>query len=306
MPGPGRQRGHAAERAGEAGRQPRVEADPGADRFLGHAGGAALARRELPGRRGDPLDEAGRHLVVGVAHVEPQVDPGGDHVGPARDRGEPPDRRPGAIGRAGELADREHHRRRGHHRVAAVAHQRGARVVALALDGDPPAAVAEDGRPQADRGPAVDQAAALLDVQLDEGADAGQPLVVAAQVVRAEPGPPGRLGVADAVGVGQPAGPVGADRAGQQARGQAGDAEAGALLLREQRDRERAAGPQQAALAEQVVRGEGAGDAERAVEGAPAGHRVEVAAGHHGVGQRPGPARAPGPEPAVAIGLHVQ
>jgi len=59
----------------------------------------------------------------------------------------------------------------------AVGHPGGTGVVALPTEVQPPAAVWPDGAGDPDRraGP-VRQRAALLDVQLDKGVDAGQPL----------------------------------------------------------------------------------------------------------------------------------
>ena len=60
----------------------------------------------------------------------------------------------------------------------------------------------------ADRSARVDQAAALLDVQLDQGADPAQRLVVAAELLGIVPGRAHRVGQGGAVGVGELPGPV--------------------------------------------------------------------------------------------------
>ncbi len=146
----------------------------------------------------------------------------------------------------------------------------------------------------------VDQAAALLDVQLDERADPGEGLVVAAQGARVAAGAAHRLGHRHAVVVGEAAGPVGPEGTGDDARPRAGDAEPGALLVGEVDDPHRA-GRGEAVVAQLVDRRERADDPERAVEGTPVGHRVEVRAdddagvtgGHRGIRVAP-------PRPLVA------
>ena len=113
------------------------------------------------------------------------------------------------------------------------------------------------------------------------------------------------------VAVAQRPGRLGSDDPGQQPAAQAGDAEPGALLLaerghRDRPDRDAAAG------AQQVDGGEPGHHAERAVERAAVGHRVQVAAGHDragarwrwpaGAAGRAGGGIPPGPQVAVAVG----
>lgn len=182
----------------------------------------------------------------------------------------------------------------------AVLEPGGARVVGLAAEVEAPAAVRPDRRGDTDRPAEQVQGPALLDMQLDEGADAGQPFGVGADRVRVLPGLLHRPGEADTVGVEQLPGVP----RGQAARGQpgadAGQAEAGALLVHEVDDsqRPRRAG---AAVAQLVEGGEGRDHAERPVEGAPVGDGVQVGAGDDGVARR-GIAE-PGPLVAVAVRL---
>ena len=87
-----------------------------------------------------------------------------------------------------------------------------------------------------------------------------------------------RVGQGDAVAVGQPAHGVGVERAGAGARAEQAAAEARALLVGPvdelERERARLGGER----AQHLERGD---DAERAVEPAAVGHRVEVAADDH-------------------------
>ena len=204
----------------------------------------------------------------------------------------------------GRLAGGQHGGGQPEHRVVAVHQPGGAGVVGLAVEVQPPPAVRPDAVGDADGGARVDQAAALLDVQLDQGADPAQRLVVAAELLGIVPGSAHRLGQRGAVGVGEPPGPVGVEGAGEQPRPRAGDAEPGALLVGEADDPER---PRRdhALLAHQVHGGERADHTERAVVGTTVGHRVQVAAGHDpgavGVGVAP-----PGPLVAVAVHHEVQ
>jgi hypothetical protein len=148
----------------------------------------------------------------------------------------------------------------------------------------------------------VDQPAPLLDVQLEEPPDPAEPLVVRPHPRRVDTGLRRRLGEGHAVGVPQAACLVGVDRAGQQPRAQAGHTEPAALLFREDDNGDRLAWPEPLGL-QRLHRGQRARDTERAVERAATRHRVEVAAGDHGVAPRRPPPR---PDVAVAVGLDVQ
>ena len=87
---------------------------------------------------------------------------------------------PRAVGR---LAGGQHGGGQPEHRVVAVHQPGGAGVVGLAVEVQPPPAVRPDAAGDADRSAGVDEAAALLDVQLDQGADPAQRLVVAAELL---------------------------------------------------------------------------------------------------------------------------
>ena len=84
----------------------------------------------------------------------------------------------------GRLAGGEHRTGEAEHRVLPVVQRGGAGVVGLAGEVESPPAVRPDAGADADRAPAVDQSAALLDVQLDEGADPAQGLRIGADPLR--------------------------------------------------------------------------------------------------------------------------
>ena len=155
-------------------------------------------------------------------------------------------------------------------------------MVALADDAQPPPAVAEDRRADADRLVAVDQVASLLDVQFDEGADPGQRLGVWPEKSRVEAALFGHLSKRVAVSIAQGTGQDHVDRAGEQAGSEAGDTEPRPLLLGKDGDGERAFGTD-AGAPQQIQGDERGGDPERAVERSAAGHRVEVTSGDDGV-----------------------
>ena len=97
----------------------------------------------------------------------------------------------------------------------------------------------QDRRRDRDRRAEVDERAALLDVQLDEGAERASALVVPAIPAGSTPAAAGGLGERDPVGVAQRRARPAGHRAGHQLGPQAGDAEPGALLLRERDHRDR-------------------------------------------------------------------
>ena len=121
---------------------------------------------------------------------------------------------------------------------------------------------------------------------------------------RGVPRPRDGLGHRHAVGVGEPGGPLGGERAGEDARARARHPEPGALLVAEAGHAERARRAEPV-RAQHVERGERADDAERAVERAAVGHGVQV-----GAGDDAGPIRVgiapPGDEVARPVGRDVQ
>ena len=167
---------------------------------------------------------------------------------------------------------------------------------------DAPTAVRVDRGAHRDGPVEVGERPSLLDVQLDERADPAQRLRIGTQrrVARARD----RLGHRHAVGVGEPGGPVGGQRAGEDPRARAGDAEPGAFLVAEEGHAQRP-GRGEPLRAQGVDRGERADDAERAVERAAVGHRIQV-----GAGDDAGPVRVgiapPGDEVAGPVGGDVE
>ena len=129
----------------------------------------------------------------------------------------------------------------GQHRIHPVGRPGGAGMIALAGDGDPPAAVREDLRTDPDHRGGVGslQQPALLDVQFDEGADRGEPGGIGPHGGRLEPGPTCCIGDRDAVLIVQPAHRVGVHGAGHQPGTHAGQAESAAFLLHEAGDGQR-------------------------------------------------------------------
>jgi hypothetical protein len=104
-------------------------------------------------------------------------------------------------------------------------------VVGPAGEHQPPAAVRPDPLGHSDGGVQRGQRAALLDVQLDEGAEASQQVVAGADQAGVQAGLRHRLGQGDSGVVGQSPGRVRADGAGDQAAAEAGDAEPGAFFF---------------------------------------------------------------------------
>ncbi len=257
---------------------------------------AALRGGRVRNGGGDVGDDGRR---VRAARVQPEVDAGGDHVGAARCRRQSADRGPGRRAAQDGGAGGQHGCRRGQHRVAAVGHLGGAGVVALAGQREVPSAVRQDRR--RDRHRMITQQPALLHVQLDETADIGQ-YRIGAEAGRIDAGGAGGVGQGDAVGVDEPARGVRGQHTGHQPRPETRHAEPAALLLVEHHDRERP--PWLKTVALQQRNGVQCGHhAERAVERAAAGHRVQATAGEYRV--RTG-ATPPGPQVAVAVGVHVE
>ncbi len=159
-------------------------------------------------------------------------------------------------------------------------------------------------RPDALRDPyrsAAAQRAALLDVQLDERADAAQQLIVGPQARGIEPGAGHRPGQGHPAAVAQLPRGLRRHGAGQQPAAQAGQAEPGALLLaeRDHRDRPRRGEPPGP---EQVDRCEAGHHAERPVVGSPVRYRVEMAPCNDG---RARGARHIPPRPQIAVTVTV-
>ncbi len=173
-------------------------------------------------------------------------------------------------------------------------------MVGLAPEVEPPAAVRPDGRGDADGVAGQVEGAALLDVEFDERADPGEPFRVGPDGGGVVPGGLHGRGQGGPVPVAQPVGVGDGELSGGEPGPDAGQAEAGALLVTEVGDGQRS-GELRSPAAEFVERGEGGHHAERAIEGAAVGDGVQVRAGDDGVpGQR---VPEPGPLVAVAVGL---
>ena len=146
--------------------------------------------------RGPPLDRGDdgvQGVLVGGAGVEPAADQGGDGVD--------------AVGLDGDLAEGGDGARRVRppggrrarsRRSVSIGSRRSTRRVVPAwlaspAEVEPPAAVRPDGRGDADRVAGQVQRAALLDVEFDERADAGEPFGVGADGVRVVAGALHRL-----------------------------------------------------------------------------------------------------------------
>lgn len=100
-------------------------------------------------------------------------------------------------------------------------------MIRLALERAAPAAVGPDRRGDTQRRTPVHEGPPLLHVQFDEAADPPQCLLVPPQGLGVHTCLEQDFGQRDAVGIGQPTGPVGGEGAGQQPAADAGDAEAG-------------------------------------------------------------------------------
>jgi len=136
----------------------------------------------------------------------------------------------------GSITGRQHRRRQGEHRVAAVLQPRGACVVGLAVQVDPPTPVGPAGRADGHGTAQVDQATPLLHVQLDEGPDPAQRLLVRADVFGGVAASGHRLGHRDAIRVAKTSSLVGVEPARDQTGSGTRDTESRALLVDEARD----------------------------------------------------------------------
>ena len=251
-----------------------VEGDRPGDRLRGDGQCGAVATGALVGLASDGLDQLREGVVGGGARVEPGGDEGRDGVGAVGLDREPPEGR-ALPGQPGLLVGGESGHRVGQHRVAPVLHARRAGVVGLPGEVEAPPAVRPDLAGEADGDVAVDEVAALLDVQLDERADAVQGEQPGRRV---EPGVGDRVGEEHPVAVPQLARGVPGRRAGDQARPEAGPAEPRALLLDEHADADRPVGLE-AAPPELVDRRQRGDHAQRAVVRASVEDRVEVRPG---------------------------
>ena len=257
----------AAMRRGQVG----VEGDRSRDRLGGHLDRACrrarrarspAGRSSRPARRARPPTSTARParpstrdgtalVPLGVTSTRPNV---------ARSTGQP-----------GLLVRGQRGHRVGEHRVGAVLHPRRAGVVGLAGEVEAVAPVRPDLAGHPDRGTAVDQVAALLDVQLHEHPDAVQQ--------------PGAAALDDllerhAVPVPQHPRLVPRHRAGRQPRAQAGQPEPRPLLLDEHRHPDRP-GRHDPARPQLVDRRQRRDHAERPVVRPAVQHRVEVRPGQH-------------------------
>ncbi len=282
--------------------RPLREVDAARPGLLGHLECAAVRGGGVLGRGGDRLDDGAGHGVLAGSGIEPELGGRRDHVRPAGDRSESSDRRSGVRRGTGDPGHGGDGCCGRDDRVTPVAHERRARVVALPGEPEAPAAVPEDVRRERDGRPEVDESAPLLDVQLDERADAGQTIRIRTDGGRVDAGGGEHCLQAGAVRIGQRERAFRADGTAQQARPEAGDTEACALLLGEDGDRRRSrrAVPLLLQTHDGVERRD---DAERAVEGAAAGDRVEVRARDERIGPRCAP---PCPGVAVPVVLDVE
>ena len=257
----------------------------------------AVAARAVVGLALDGADQLGERVVGRGPGVQPRGHQRRHGVGAVGLDRDPAER--GALARQpGLLAGGEGGHRVGEHRVVPVLHARGAGVVGLPGEVEAPAPVRPDLARQADREVAVDEVAALLDVQLDEGAD---PIERQQAGGRVEPGVGDRVAEEDTVAVAQLACLGPGRRAGDQARAEAGAAEARALLLDEDADPDRSRG-REAAVAQHVDRRQRRHDAQRAVVRTAVEDRVEVRAGEDARPRRR-LRRPPGDLVADAVGL---
>src|SRR5699024_1204737 len=166
-----------------------------------------------------------------------------------------------------------------------------------------PATVAEDGGADGHGLIGARQTEALLDMELDERTDPGQPRLVTPDPIRVEAIATGDVGEGVADRVLETECAVGLDRAGEQPRTEAGDTEARALFLSEHGQREWSSGTLERARGPLRVAGSHRrGVPERSVYSAASGHRVEMRAGDGGLRTGRGGRR---PRDAVGIDLGV-
>ncbi len=133
-----------------------------------------------------------------------------------------------------------------------------------------PATVRPDLRADRHRRSQVHQTSSLFDVEFDVRMQAGHQRWICAELRWILTGVDHCLVEGDSVGIGQRAGPVRLDGAGQEFRPETGDTKPGPFLFGEGNDRDRSAGPQ-SLLIEQVEGSESRRQPEGPVESAPIG-----------------------------------
>lgn len=255
--------------------------------------------RVLPGGLLDPADHLVEALLVGGAGVEPAAHQGRDGVDAVRLDGDLTEGGDG-TGEFGLPAGGEHGLGVRQHGVAPVHEAGGAGVVGLAPEVEPPAAVRPDGAGDADPVAGEVERPSLLDVQLDEGADTGEPPRVGSDAVGVVSGGFHGPREHDPLPVGQPVRLLDGELPGGEPGPDTGEPEPGALLIPEVDDGE-GLGELGLTRPQFIERGEGGHDSEGPVEGAPVGHGVEVRPGDDGVPL--GGVPQPGPLVAVPVDL---
>ena len=279
-------------------------------REKGRAGPGLLDHRRAVGlrERAEVDDRRPDRGLVGSPGVEPAGDVARDGIDPVRLHADLAHCRDAAP-RGGDLACGQDGLGIPEHGVAAVLEAGRARVVRGAGHVDAPAPVGPDVGADGDGGGGgaeIGERAALLDVELDEGGDPAERLVVAAQCRGVAPERLQRLGHRQAVAVTQAQGALCWQRPGDDPRAGAGDPKAGTLLVDEadHGDRDGGGEPGRAEAVDGRQRGD---DPERTVEGAAVGHRVEVGPHGHPAARAVGPDHVgvspPGPLVAGAV-LH--
>ena len=296
------QRRHSSELGGEPVTKRRIEPYLVAVRLLSDREFASFCRSGLPQFGLNLPHDLARVLVAFGAHVEPGSDSRGDGIRTAWHRNELADRGTRAFPARGGAPGREYPGGDGDQRIVPVGHCRATGVIALAAHVNPPTSVLQDARRHPDRLPERFECTPLFHVELDEQADAPQRLAVLADVLDVEPEGCRSLPERQAITVAQGEGTLWRELARHEAGAEARDPEAGTLLLREDDDREGASGSVALRL-QQSHRVQSRRDAQRSIERATAGNRVEVASRHNRI--RPG-FTPPRPDVAVPIDLEVE
>src|SRR6266446_590155 len=184
--------------------------------------------------------------------------------------------------------------------VAAPLHRRGARVIGLADKRDAGAAHADDRVHDADRDPGLLEPRPLLDVELDVRRDRAGGGLGLGDPARVEAGPRHRVDEPLAVDGCHRLDPREVEPTAEGARAE--EAPVAAFLVAPRCDGERAA-VRGVGLTDRLERLEPRQDAERAVEDAALGHRVDVRAREHRGGVGPERAESEGAED-VARAVH--
>ena len=246
------------------------------------AAAAAAARDRVGGLR--------QGLLVRSPGVQPGPDGRIHPVGAARLGDDLPERGHGAV-LGGQPAGGQHGARVRQHRVVPVGEPGRARVVGAAGEVETPPPVRPDPLGHADRRAQRRQGPALLHVQFDERAHPREQVLVGSEQAGVAARGRHRRGQRDAVVVAQRAGGGRVDDPGDEAAAQAGDPEAGAFFLGEDRDSHGPFGIKVPDL--QLVHGGQRGhDPERSVVTPAVRDRIQVAAGDDGAGPFAGPHQA--------------